>query len=146
PAHAEGNRLALVIGNGAYRNVPALPNPPRDASDVADAFERMGFAVTRLIDADLAQTRSVLAQFGAKAQQADIAIVFYAGHGIEASGENWLIPVDAEIKSDADAKSRAISLHEVTREIEKAHGLGLVILDACRDNPFEMQAVADATS
>ena len=142
--HAEGRRVALVIGNGAYRNVPALPNPPRDASDMAAALERLGFSVTRVSDGDLAQTRKALAEFGQTTQEADIAIVFYAGHGIEASGENWLIPVDAQITSDSDTKTRAVSLHEIMTQLEKVHGLGLVILDACRDNPFEMRAVADA--
>lgn len=145
PAHAEGSRVALVIGNGAYRKVPELPNPPRDASDVADALQRMGFAVTRLNDADLAQTKKALADFGEAAAHAETAIVFYAGHGIEAGGENWLIPVDAEIATDADARNRAISLRSVVGVVDKATSLGLIILDACRDNPFVVQSVADAS-
>jgi Caspase domain len=144
PAHAEGSRVALVIGNGAYRKVPELPNPPRDASDVGDALERMGFAVTRLTNADLAQTKKALADFGEAAAHAEAAIVFYAGHGIEAGGENWLIPVDAEIATDADARNRAISLRSVVGVVDKATSLGLIILDACRDNPFVVQSVADA--
>jgi len=143
-ARADNARVALVIGNGAYRKVPELPNPPRDASDVADALEHMGFAVTRLTNADLAQTKKALADFGEAAAHAETAIVFYAGHGIEAGGENWLIPVDAEIATDTDARNRAISLRSVVALLDKASSLGLVILDACRDNPFVMQAVADA--
>src|SRR5271165_2634856 len=130
------DRVALVIGNGAYQKVPALPNPPRDAEDMAHALERLGFAVTLLKDADLDRTRAALAEFGAQAAYANMAVVFYAGHGIEAGGENWLIPVDATIASSADAQAKAISLHAVMRLVNHATTLGLVILDACRDNPF----------
>ena len=91
--------------------MPALPNPPRDAGDVADALQQLGFNVTRLIDGDLAQMNKALSDFATAAAKADTAIVFYAGHGIEAGGANWLIPVDAEITSGADASKRAISLH-----------------------------------
>ena len=108
---ADSSRVALVIGNGAYQKVPALPNPPRDAGDVADALQKLGFSVTRLIDGDLAQMNQALIEFAAAAAKANTAIVFYAGHGIEAGGQNWLIPVDAEIASDSDASKRAISLH-----------------------------------
>ena len=141
---ADASRVALVIGNGAYQKVPALPNPPRDAGDVADALQQLGFSVTRLIDGDLAQMNKALIDFAAAAARADTAIVFYAGHGIEAGGQNWLIPVDAEIASDADASKRAISLHQVQGLVEKTNGLGLIILDACRDNPFAMKAAAEA--
>ena len=110
---ADRSRVALVIGNGAYQKVPTLPNPPRDAGDVADALQQLGFNVTRLIDGDLAQMNQALIDFAAAAARADTATVFYAGHGIEAGGQNWLIPVDAEIASDADASKRAISLHQV---------------------------------
>jgi hypothetical protein len=124
--------------------VPALPNPPRDAGDVANALQQLGFNVTRLIDGDLAQMNQALIEFAAAAARADTAIVFYAGHGIEAGGQNWLIPVDAEIASDTDASKRAISLHQVQGLVEKTGGLGLVILDACRDNPFAMKVAAEA--
>jgi hypothetical protein len=144
--YAENSRVALVIGNGGYLKVPTLPHPPSDASDMADALERMGFVVTRLIDGNLANTRKVLADFGEVAERADTAVVFYAGHGLEASGENWLIPVDAETTSDADARSRAISVRELTRHLDRARVLGLIILDACRDNPFSLQTVADTSS
>jgi hypothetical protein len=143
-ALADNGRVALVLGNGAYRKVVQLSNPSRDASDVADALERMGFSVTRLVDGDLAQTRKALADFGEAAAHADTAIVFYAGHGIEAGGENWLIPVDAEIATNTDVRDRAVSLRNVTALVGRASRLGLIILDACRDNPFVMKAAADA--
>lgn len=143
-SQAAENRVALIIGNGAYQKVPALPNPPRDAGDVADVLEQLDFKVTRLIDGDLAHMNSALSDFAKAADNADIAIVFYAGHGIEAAGENWLIPVDAEIASDADASKRAISLHQVQKLVDRTSRLGLVILDACRDNPFAIKAAAEA--
>jgi hypothetical protein len=144
PLWADGKRVALVVGNGGYRHVPTLPNPTRDASDIADVLQQMGFSVTRLIDGDLAQMNKALSDFGTAAANADTAIVFYAGHGIEAAGENWLIPVDAEIASDSDPSKRAISLHQVQKLVEKTSGLGLIILDACRDNPFAMKIAAEA--
>jgi Caspase domain len=144
PLWADNNRVALVIGNGGYRQVPTLPNPPRDANDIADALQRMGVSVTRLIDGDLAQMNKALSDFATVAANADTAIVFYAGHGIEAAGENWLIPVDAEIAGDSDPSKQAISLHQVQKLVEKTSGLGLIILDACRDNPFAIKMAAEA--
>jgi hypothetical protein len=129
-------RVALVIGNGAYQNVPRLPNPPRDAGDVADSLTRLGFAVTRSIDQTGDAMRRALVEFGRVADGADMAVVFYAGHGMEIGGENWLIPVDAELRNDTDADGEAISLRAVTLQVGKARQLGLVILDACRNNPF----------
>jgi hypothetical protein len=129
-------RVALVIGNGAYQNVAQLPNPPRDASDVADSFTRLGFTVTKAIDATGDAMRHALIEFGHAADGADMAVVFYAGHGMEIGGDNWLIPVDARLLSDTDADSEAISLKSVTLQVNKARQFGLVILDACRNNPF----------
>src|SRR5947208_14726190 len=91
-----GDRVALVIGNGAYQMVPILPNPSRDASDLARALERLNFQVTRLDNASAAAMRKSLVEFGRKTDGSDVAVVFYAGHGMEVGGENWLIPVDAE--------------------------------------------------
>ena len=130
------SRAALVIGNGAYQNVAQLPNPPRDAADVADSLTRLGFAVTRSSDVTGDAMRRALVAFGHAADGADMAVVFYAGHGMELGGENWLIPVDAKLLSDTDADSEAISLKSVTLQVGKARQLGLVILDACRNNPF----------
>lgn len=130
------DRVALVIGNGAYRNQPALPNPPRDAADIADSLKRLGFSVVTLIDADASAVRKALVEFGRATIGSDMAIVFYAGHGIEVGGENWLIPVDAELRNDTDAEYEAVSLKAVTLQVAKARQLGLVILDACRNNPF----------
>jgi Caspase domain len=141
---AATDRVALVIGNGAYQKVPQLPNPPRDADSVAQALNRLGFSVIRANDSNLAGMNKALSDFGARTGGAGIAVVFYAGHGIEVGGENWLIPTDAAIDSNADAQNRAISLRAVSQQAAKAKTLGLVILDACRDNPFRIQQPATA--
>ncbi|NYG46521.1 hypothetical protein GGD67_003992 [Bradyrhizobium sp. IAR9] len=130
-------RVALVIGNGAYLRVPILPNPTRDATDVARALERLDFKVTQLSNGTAADMRKALVEFGRSAEGSMMAVVFYAGHGMEAGGENWLIPTDAELRSDTDVESEAVSLRSVNLQVGKARQLGLVILDACRNNPFE---------
>ena len=134
-AQAAG-RVALVIGNGAYQKAPALPNPTRDAGDVADALGRLGFTVTRAMNLNGTDMRRALTVFGRAAAGADMAVVYYAGHGIEVGGENWLIPVDAELQRDVDTENEAVSLKAVTLQVLQTRELGLVILDACRSNPF----------
>ena len=133
---ADGRRVALVIGNGAYRSVPALPNPPNDAGDVVTALKRLGFEVTLIINASFDEMRRGLIALGRDAAGADMATVYFAGHGMEINGENWLIPVDAELKRDTDAANEAISLQSVMMQVSSTTSLGLVILDACRNNPF----------
>ncbi|WP_063691599.1 caspase family protein [Bradyrhizobium stylosanthis] len=135
-AAAEGRRVALVIGNGAYRNVPVLLNPPNDASDIAAALKRLGFTVSLATNASFDEMRRGLIALGREAAGADMAAVYFAGHGMEINGENWLIPVDAELKRDTDAANEAINLHSVMSQVSNTTSLGLVILDACRDNPF----------
>jgi uncharacterized caspase-like protein len=135
PASAQ-SRVALVIGNSAYRNVPALPNPTRDATAVADALGRLGFSTQRLTDASFDDMRRALIEFGAKARGADMAVIFYAGHGMEVGGENWLIPTDAQLRSDADTANEAIGLKSAMLAVSGTKELGLVIMDACRNNPF----------
>jgi hypothetical protein len=130
-------RVALVIGNGAYRNVPMLPNPANDAGDVAASLERLGFSVDRLADASFDDFRHALIDFGNKARDAEMAVVFYAGHGMEMGGGNWLIPVDAQLRADIDTENEAIGLRSVMLAVSGARDLSLVILDACRNNPFE---------
>ena len=133
---AAADRVALVIGNGAYQKAPALANPPRDATDVAGALQRLEFKVTLLTNLTGAQTRKAIVEFGHAAETSKIAVVFYAGHGMEIGGENWLIPTDAELLSDTDVESEAVSLRSVNLQVGKARQLGLIILDACRNNPF----------
>lgn len=135
-AAAEGKRVALVIGNGAYRNVPTLLNPPNDARDVAAALQRLGFAVHLVTNGSFDDMRRGLIALGRDAAGADMATVYFAGHGMEINGENWLIPIDAELKRDVDAANEAVSMQSVMLQVSNTTSLGLVILDACRNNPF----------
>jgi uncharacterized caspase-like protein len=129
-------RVALVIGNSAYQKVPFLPNPMNDASDISQSLKRLGYTVQTVTNAGFDDMRRSIIAFGRDAQNADVALVFFAGHGMEIGGENWLIPIDAELLSDTDAENEAISLKTVILQVSKATKLGLVVLDACRNNPF----------
>lgn len=130
-------RVALVIGNGAYSNVGPLFNTGRDASDVAQALREIGFETVQ-VENDLGRDGMLraLRRFEDTADKADWALVYYAGHGIEVGGTNYLIPVDARLRSDRDVDEEAVSLVQVQKRLEGARKLRLVILDACRDNPF----------
>jgi hypothetical protein len=142
PGQAQ-HRVALVIGNSAYTHAPTLPNTQNDATDIADAFQRLGFSVRDLHNGTFDEMRRALLQFGRDARGSDMAVLFFAGHGMEIGGENWLIPVDAELRSDRDAENEAISLRSAMLQVANASNLGLVILDSCRDNPFaQMQRVS----
>ncbi|UFZ06474.1 invasion associated locus B family protein [Bradyrhizobium ontarionense] len=135
-----GRRVALVIGNSAYQNVPALPNPGRDAILVADALRRANFQmVTLQNDLNREQLVGALREFARQAESADWAVVYYAGHGMEVAGVNYLVPVDARIGSDRDVSLEAVSIDQVLNSAERAKRLRLVLLDACRDNPFASQ-------
>jgi hypothetical protein len=135
-----GKRIALVIGNSRYQNVPALQNPQRDAATVAKALETVGFqSVTLQVNLGREQLVNTLRAFAKQAENADWAVVYYAGHGIEVAGINYLIPIDAKIASDLDISLEAIPIDQVLNAAERARALRLVILDACRDNPFASQ-------
>lgn len=136
-ARAE-TRIALVIGNSTYKNVEHLSNPINDAEDMAQALQRTGFTVTKLEDADYTGFRNAVLEFKKSAQTADMAVIYFAGHGVEIDGENWLLPVDVELRSDIDAASEALGLRWVMHAVETAKTLGLVILDSCRNNPFKI--------
>src|SRR6187399_422892 len=136
PAFAE-KRVALVLGNSAYRNVAPLTNPINDSAKIAATLKEAGFdVVDSRRDLPAAETRRALRDFADRARDADIAVVYYAGHGIEVDGSNYLIPVDAKLERDTDVYDEALSLDRVLIAIEPAKKLRLVILDACRDNPF----------
>jgi hypothetical protein len=138
---AEARRVALVIGNSDYKNVSPLENPGNDANDVAVTFERLGFEVLKVKDGTFDSMRRGLLDFARRARGSEIAIVFFAGHGMEVGGENYLIPIDAELKADVDVDHEAIALKTITPLVENASRLGLVILDACRNNPFASRMV-----
>ena len=136
PAFAE-KRVALVIGNSAYQKVAPLANPAKDADDMSEMFKKAGFDVIQSRhDLGIGEMRRALRDFSDDARDADIAIVYYAGHGMEVDGINYLIPVDAILERDIDAFDEAMPLDRVLTVIEPARQLRLVILDACRDNPF----------
>ena len=131
------NRVALIIGNSTYKSVPRLPNPVNDAALVAAMFNKAGFDhVAVELDLNIAQMRKALREFGDKARDADMAVIYYAGHGIELDGNNYLIPIDAVLETDTDVLDEALPLERVLLTVEPARQLRLIILDACRDNPF----------
>ena len=130
-------RVALVIGNSAYQHAARLPNPANDASAVASLLKDIGFAVVDfrrdLVATDL---RRAIREFAQQARGADIAIVYYAGHGIELNGTNYLVPTDGRLEQDFDVEDETVPLDRLLAAIEPAKRLRLVMLDACRDNPF----------
>ena len=141
-------RVALVIGNSGYQNVARLPNPALDAKSIAKLLKDAGFdSVDLQQDVGNLDFKRAIRKFEDNARDADIAVVFYAGHGIELGGINYMIPVDAKLASDRDAQDEAISLDRITDAVDSAKRLRLVILDACRDNPFivSMKRVRQAT-
>ncbi|MEM9781507.1 MAG: caspase family protein [Pseudomonadota bacterium] len=129
-------RVGLVIGNAAYQAASTLKNPPNDAERVAIALEAAGFQVERRFDQSLGELKRALRDFSARARGADSAVVYYAGHGIEIDKQNYLVPVDARLEVDTDVDYEALPLELVARAVEGAERLSLVIVDACRDNPF----------
>ncbi|MBW8270689.1 caspase family protein, partial [Caldovatus aquaticus] len=137
-ARAQQERIALVIGNGAYRTVPRLANPGRDAQGMAEILRGIGFRVDLVRDATRAQQEEALRRFGRAADGAEIALFFYAGHGIQVGGENYLMPVDARVADARDIDYELVALPLVTRAMERAR-VRILILDACRDNPLAAQ-------
>ncbi|HEY0848368.1 MAG TPA: caspase family protein [Bradyrhizobium sp.] len=136
PAFAE-KRIALVIGVSAYQQVPQLPNPARDAEAMVALFKKAGFdVVVSKRDLGVAELRRTIREFSETSRDADIAVVYYAGHGIEVDGTNYLVPADARLVSDFDIEDETISLDRVLKALDPTKRLKLVILDACRDNPF----------
>ena len=135
-AHAE-KRVAFVVGNGAYKNVAQLPNPPVDAKAMAGVLRNVGFDVVEGTNLTRDKMTEKLLDFGKRAQGADVAVFFYAGHGIAISGTNYLLPIDADIKSEMDVKlGAAINIDLTLDQTMSDAKVKLVFLDACRDNPF----------
>ncbi len=133
-SHAK--RVALVIGNAQYEHVSNIPNSANDANDIAAALERIGFEVTARNDLDYREMRLTLRDFSEEMADAEMAMVYFAGHGIEIDNTNYLIPTNAELRSDKDVEFEAIRLETVLNAVSTAKGLKLVIVDACRNNPF----------
>jgi hypothetical protein len=130
-------RVALVVGNSAYQHAPALPNPARDAKALAAKFKNAGFEVVEAqYEVGHLDFKRAIRKFEDTAADSDIAVVYFAGHGIEIHGVNYIIPVDAKLASDRDAEDEAITLDRLMESVDGARRVRLVILDACRDNPF----------
>ena len=139
-------RVAFVVGNGAYKNVAQLPNPPIDAKAMAGVLRNVGFDVVEGTNLTRDTMTQKLLEFGKRAQGADVALFFYAGHGIAISGTNYLLPVDADIKSEMDVKlGAAINIDLTLDQTMSDAKVKLVFLDACRDNPFAAKIKATAT-
>ncbi|HEX6144560.1 MAG TPA: caspase family protein, partial [Geminicoccaceae bacterium] len=135
-AAAQERRLALVIGNGAYGTGEPLSQPVSDAAEVAAALERLGFVVDLQTDLGQSGMEDALRAFGYAAPNAEVALVFFSGHGIEVDGVSYLLPVDAQLRRERDLIYEALPVDLVLEEAAQARGLGLVILDASRENPL----------
>ena len=145
-ANAE-KRVAFVVGNGTYKNVAPLPNPSVDAKAMASALRNVGFEVVEGSNLTRDKMTERLLDFGKKAQGADVALFFYAGHGIAISGTNYLLPIDADIKSEMDVKLGAAINIDLTLEQTMGDAkVKLVFLDACRDNPFAAKIKSNAAT
>jgi len=132
-------KFALVIGNGAYASLGHLANPANDANDVAGALQSLGFTVDKLIDARLDEMDSAVMRLKDRlsVSKDTYGFFFYAGHGIQSNGVNYLIPVDANIPGESFLRSRSLSVQAMLDELNNAgNSLNVVVLDACRDNPF----------
>jgi formylglycine-generating enzyme required for sulfatase activity len=136
PASKPERRVAFVVGIGAYQNAPRLANPTNDARAIGDALRRLGFEVDEVYDPDFRQLTHALREFGIKAQQSDVAVVYYAGHGVQVARENYLLPADARLERERDLVYEALPLELFLGEIAQAQKLGIILLDACRNNPF----------
>ncbi|MDC0435348.1 caspase family protein, partial [bacterium] len=138
-------RVAMVVGNSAYAAHARLANPGNDAKALADVFRSIGFdEVVLATDVTRLEFESALDTFHDLAKTADVAVFFYAGHAIQWQGGNYMIPVDAQLESERDIK-RLILLDDVVKDASSSRELGLVILDACRDNPFQVQLAEQGT-
>ncbi|MFD2183129.1 NADase-type glycan-binding domain-containing protein [Rhodoplanes azumiensis] len=135
PAAAQ-ERVALVIGNGAYRAATPLPNPPNDAADVAAALRRIGFTVIEGRDLDKPALEDKIRAFGRALDRASVALFFYAGHGLQVAGKNYLVPVDAKLERPGDLSFETVEVGQVLGQMEAEARVNLVFLDACRDNPL----------
>jgi uncharacterized caspase-like protein len=137
PAAAPGKgQVALVVGIGAYQNAPPLPNPPKDARALAESLKKLGFQVELAIDPDKARLEQAVKRFGDQLQGAKVGLFFYAGHGLQVSGRNYLVPADAKIDNERSLPFAAVDADLVLTQMETSTPISLVFLDACRDNPF----------
>jgi len=135
-AAAAADRIALVIGMSDYRSIPKLRNTVNDARLVSETLAGIGFEVTTLIDKGRDEVMATLGEFAFRAEAADLALIYFAGHGVEVQGENFLIPIDAEVRSNRDIQTQSLSLDDFLAAVDRARKMRIVILDSCRNNPF----------
>nr|WP_281496010.1 caspase family protein [Marivita sp. S6314] len=135
-AVAGPERVALVLGMADYEAITPLTNTRNDAEDLAETLTEIGFDVTLGIDLTEAELRAMMKDFSFRSETADLALIYFAGHGIEVQGENFLIPIDARPRSNLDVQRQSVSLKELLKVVEKARVMRIVILDSCRDNPL----------
>ncbi len=136
PSLAASDRIALVFGMADYKYLPGLTNTRNDAEAISQTLEGIGFDVTLAVDASGAEMDRLLDQFAFKSEVADLALIYFAGHGIEVQGENFLIPIDANVTSNKDVQSQSPSLKKLLAAVDRARKMRIVILDSCRDNPL----------
>lgn len=133
---AKDGKAALVIGNSAYKTTPALANPRSDATDIATALEKLGYSVTKGLDVDKAEMDDIIKRFSAKLADVEVGVFFYAGHGLQVNGQNYLVPVDAKLESASSLDFELVKLETIQRQMEHASKTNIIFLDACRDNPL----------
>ncbi|TCM76984.1 caspase family protein [Rhodovulum steppense] len=129
-------RVALVIGVADYATIPPLRNTVNDAAALASTLRGIGFEVSTMLDPSAADLHAALDDFGFAAETADLALIYFAGHGVEVQGQNFLIPADAAVRSNRDVQGQAVSLDDLLHAVDRARRMRIVILDSCRDNPF----------
>jgi uncharacterized caspase-like protein len=129
------SRVALIVGNGAYQHAPMLPRTVEDATEVAKSFERLGFTTIKAFDVSFKDFRAAIRSFNDQTRSVEYAVVYFAGYGMNMRGDNYLLPTDAELNTELDVLDETISLRNLMQSVGRATGLGVIILDASRNNP-----------
>ena len=142
PETSLGRRVALVIGNGAYAYVKALPNPPNDARSIAKSLRDIGFTVAEGIDLDRSAMQKVTRDFLREAARAQVAVVYYAGHGVQIDGRNYLVPVDVKLQAGSSATEAMMDMDTILAGLDDQVRTNILILDACRNNPMAQQVAS----
>ena len=140
-----GKRVALVVGNGAYKNTIDLPNAPADAKAVAESLRRLGFLVIEGLDLNQSSMTDKLKEFSRALNGAEVGLFYYAGHGLQVGGENYLVPIDAVLKRDSDLEFETVKVDAVLRQLSREAKVKILILDACRDNPLAQELARSMT-
>jgi uncharacterized caspase-like protein len=141
-AASAGRRVALVIGNGAYAHVKALPNPPNDARSIAKSLRHIGFAVSEGVDLDRAAMQKMTRDFLRDAARAEVALVYYAGHGVQIDGRNYLVPVDVRLQAGRNITDGMTDMDTILAGLDDEVRTNILIFDACRNNPLEPQVAS----